>query len=104
MRGCVEGTTRPGEPFPWAPDLERCPRAVIPPVAFALLALEQRRRRLGVLPMGAERVGELPQWVVEALDAAAVGMEIADGVESIRARVTMEAALSRMSAGGDRGS
>lgn len=103
MRGCDEGTVRRGEPLPFAPELDRCPWAVIPPVAFALVQWEQRRRRLGVLPMGAERIGELPQWVVEALDAAASGTEVAAGIEAARSRALMESTIARLSARGGGG-
>ena len=101
MRGCDEGTTTQ-TPFPWAPDLDRCPWSVVPSSAFALLTWEQRRRRLGVLPMGTRRIGELPQWVVEALDAAASGQEVADGIEATRSRMMLETALARMG-GANRG-
>ena len=104
MRGCDE-PRRQGEPFAFAPDLDRCPWAAIPPVAFALVQWEQRRKRLGVLPMGAERIGELPQWVDEALDAAASGTEVAQGIEAARSRALMESTIARLGAqGGARGS
>lgn len=102
MRGCDEGTTTAVE-FAWAPDLDRCPWSVIPSSAFALLTWEQRRRRLGILPMAARRLGDLPQWVVEALDAAASGHEVAEGVEATRSRLMLEGALARMG-GANRGS
>jgi len=100
MRGCEEGTVKQGEPFPWAPDLDRCPWAVIPAEALVLAQWEERRRRIGLLPMGADRMADLPQWVVEALDVAAEGFEIAQGVAHARERARLEVALAQLGARG----
>lgn len=99
IRGCEENGHKQGEPFDFAPDLVRCPWAVIDPVAFACVDAYETWKRIGVLPFGAERVGEMPQWMCEAFDVAARGQDTMRQAAEVRAQNMMQHFITQIGRG-----